>query len=94
MFSENDQIEGSGLAVLQNFKQLEELDLSGGSISNEQLKSLDGISTLKTINLPNCTRVSGIGIAALTGASSVEELHLSGCKRVDSDDLVEIAQND
>jgi len=105
MFSENDQIEGTGLAVLRNFKQLEELHLSGLSVSNQQLKSrLGGCKRVDSDDLVEVAKFKNLGVLDLRGTKvkpdgievlaqlkSLKEIDLSSCNWIDDSAMLKLA---
>ena len=80
----NQAIRGTGLSVLGNFRRLEFANLAGLPVDNDHLRLMAGVTTIKELNLNNCSGVSGRGLIGLVDSQNLEKLELQGCFRLDS----------
>lgn len=67
---------GNGLRHLAKLKALKKLDLSHASITDDSLRDIGALTTLKSLNLANCHKFTGSGLSHLATLTELEELDL------------------
>lgn len=77
------KLEKADFAVIGQLGELESLDLSETSVSDEDLRSLAGLAKLRELRLWD-TRIDGSGLAYLAGLEHLERLELADTKVTDA----------
>lgn len=70
------KMDDAGLAVLKNFKKLDELDLAGVQIGDATVKQLEHLKELRLLNLSAPNLEDEASFAALSGLKKLESLSL------------------
>ena len=88
------QIDDAGLGSLAGLRQLTSVTLAETGITDEGLKILGRIATLKQLDLRHCA-ISNAGIAELSGLHDLEDLRLlgtNGATTVDDQGMASVAK--
>eukprot|EP00210_Caulerpa_lentillifera_P006412 g6125.t1 len=82
------QFAGSGLGPLTKLQNLENVDFTGSNNVNDSTLSVLGtISSIRSLQLSKCSRISSAGLKHLMKLSKLGFLSLAGCFRVDDHGL-------
>jgi hypothetical protein len=83
-------IDSNGLAPLASFAKLEDLNLEGSKITDDQLEQLTKVKSIRKLRFRN-TGVTAAGIKKLTGLNELELLDLRDCTNIGDSGLETIA---
>ena len=75
-------ITGAGLSPLRGSRVLERIDLSGNSLSDDDIRriliAIDGVNKIKSLRLTHCFGITGAGLSPLRGSTVLQRIDLSG----------------
>ncbi len=88
----NERITEASLFAIENCEFLESLNLSGLPIAKKHFEKMNHFKKLKKLNLAGCQQATGDGVGLLAQCGDLEEIDFSSCRRIDSPDMIPLAQ--